>query len=65
MFSIGAPTSGCHWFGVNARADAADSERKWLVQICPSRTFALHEIPVLVQELEMISSNTVKRGIRA
>ena len=65
MFSIGAPTGGCHRFGVNARADAADSERRWLVRICPSRTFALQELPVLVQELEMISSNTVKRGIRA
>ena len=65
MLSIGTPTSGCYWFGVNARADATDSERKWLVRICPSRTFALQEIPVLVQELEMIPSNTVKRDIRA
>jgi hypothetical protein len=65
MFSIGAPTSGCYWFGVNARADAADSERKWLIRICPSRTFALQEIPALVQELEMIPSNTLRRGNRA
>lgn len=65
MFSIGALPEGRYLFGVNARAEAADSEREWLVRICPSRTFVAQEIPTLVRLLDRVPAGTPRRRARA